>query len=63
VDVAVEESVTLTVATIPSAIVLEFIPVSMHFNEPLAPAQEMLFPAAVAVAPAVAAMAWISEAV
>ena len=63
VDAAVDDKVTFNVATIPFAIVLEFIPATMHVNDPVAPTQEMLFPAVVAVAPALAEMDWMSEAV
>jgi hypothetical protein len=56
VDVAVADRVTLNVATIPFAIALEFIPATMHVSDPVAPVQEMFFPAAVVVAPALAEM-------
>lgn len=62
VDDTADERVTVRTATTPPPIVLELMPVARHIYEPLDPAQEMLFPAAVDAVPGATEIDKISEA-
>ncbi len=59
---AEEDMVTLTTATTPSEIEVEFIPLTKHLYEPLPPLQLTDFPAAVAADPVETATAETFEA-
>ena len=61
VTVVAGAKVTVRTATTPPAIVFVLIPVARQVYKPPDPAQEMSFPAAVAVAPGAMEMAVISD--